>query len=236
VSSSIAGSTINVGGGAVVGGAASFTSVFSSGNISTSGSFIIGNTIYGNGSIELYGGGPVFLDFHAAGSATDFSSRIISWAQSRLEIELYDQGVVEYWQKSGGFTDWRVHALPDIGGTNLQRAGGSGQIGPAPPSSRRFKRDITTLVVDDDSPVWKLRPTHFWWDEDKIHNGAQWNEARPDGFTNFIAEEVGELIPEGVNLGEDGLIRDVNQTPVVAWLCAAVQHLRDRVIELEGAR
>jgi hypothetical protein len=236
VSSSIVGASIGVGGGAVSGGAASFSSVASSGNVSGS-AFSTGSTVYANGNIELYGN-PPFIDFHGANSGVDFTTRIICWdgePDPSIEVELRNLGSIWKSRRSGSFHDWRVHALPDIGGTILQRAGGSGQIGPAPPSSRRFKRDITTLEVTDDSPIWRLRPVHYWWDEEKIPGGREWNEAHPGGYTNFIAEEVSEVLPESANPDGEGGVRDVNTNAIVSWLVAAVQHLKEKVADLEGA-
>jgi hypothetical protein len=62
---------------------------------------------------------------------------------------------------------------------------GAGQLGVTPPSSRRYKNNITDMA-DASSPIMQLRPVIFTYKSDKTHS-LQYG---------LIAEEVAEIMPQ----------------------------------------
>ena len=90
-------------------------------------------------------------------------------------------------------------------------------------SSARFKRDIQDMK-DQSSSVMRLRPVTFHY---KKH---------VDGIKQFglIAEEVNEIMPEIVNLDEEGLPFSVRYHDIPIMLLNEMQKMADRIAYLES--
>lgn len=91
-------------------------------------------------------------------------------------------------------------------------------------SSRRWKRDIG--AIEDPLELIKgLRGVRFRWDED--HGGQE--------DIGFIAEEVGELLPEIVSYEENGIdATGLDYGKITPLLLEAIKALEARVVRLEA--
>jgi hypothetical protein len=89
-------------------------------------------------------------------------------------------------------------------------------------SSKRFKDNIVDMG-EDSSPLMKLRPVRFTYKSQKC------------GFKHFglIAEEVYKVMPELVNLDEEGIPREVRYHDMPSILLNEIQKLNNRILELE---
>ena len=87
------------------------------------------------------------------------------------------------------------------------------------PSSLRWKENITPLEGSL-SVINSLRPVNFQWKGNKKDD------------TGFIAEEVNEILPEIVDIDEDGSAKGLAVSKLIPYLVQSVKELTDLVKDL----
>ncbi|CAM9895662.1 unnamed protein product, partial [Heterosigma akashiwo] len=91
---------------------------------------------------------------------------------------------------------------------------------------RRLKENIEPLIVSMDD-VFKLQGVSFDWKEDQYSRGKQ---------IGFIAQEVREIFPDVVKIGDDG-IHSMNYQGLIPVMIEALKELQqaqdEKIMELE---
>lgn len=166
------------------------------------------------GAISCYGQLTTFGNLRVDGSA-DFNLGRTTFRQAGVLVEAI------------------INELPGLGGgtTVTIQNGGSWQLGYAV-SSARYKTDIRDL--EENNPVFRLRPRRFTWDPEKITNGAETNAAYPQGCVGLIAEEVEAECPEAALLNAAGEVSSWDDKTLITYLVAGLQSVNDRVTRLEN--
>ena len=101
-------------------------------------------------------------------------------------------------------------------------------------STIRIKEDVVDLLSLpslDPSPLYSLPVRAFKFKKDIIGPEDQRYDKMVPGF---IAEEVAEIYPAGVDIGDDGLPENWNFRVIVPAMLSLIQDLNQRVKELEG--
>lgn len=145
------------------------------------------------------------------------------------------------WVKnSGADTEMRfLQDIPVLGGMDMMGrvANANRQVGRST-SSGAYKDDIVDVqFTDDANPVYRLRVRRFKYNE-KVANGAVINLSYPNGLVGLIAEEVGQVLFQGVTWWRDadGLPVEpmsIDMGAISSHLVAAVQEQRQRISTLE---
>ena len=91
-------------------------------------------------------------------------------------------------------------------------------------SSRKYKKNIETLVVDSEK-FMKLRPVDFVWNERSASEGKK--------DKGLIAEEVESIDPELAVYNEEGTIEGVDYQKINIMLLKVVQDQQNKIEELE---
>ena len=110
--------------------------------------------------------------------------------------------------------------LAVIASTAVNFSVATGQMGPAT-SSRRFKKDITTLEFPTGN-VYNLNPVSYTWKHDGVRDFG------------LIAEEVVTQFPQLVPLDGEGLPYSVNYDKISVLLLEEIKKLRERIEQLEA--
>lgn len=101
-------------------------------------------------------------------------------------------------------------------------------------STIRIKEDIVDLISSpglDPAPLYSLPVRAFKFKKDIIDPEDQRYDKMVPGF---IAEEVAEIYPAGVDIGDDGLPENWNFRIIVPAMLSLIQDLNQRIKELES--
>lgn len=129
----------------------------------------------------------------------------------------------------GSFLDLKIFNIPNLVGDNLSLTG-TWQVG-YQASTQDIKRNIRH--VEAPSPVFKMSPRRFLWDEAKVANAEEINNLFPGGQAGLIAEEVQAVAPDAVTLDEHGKPRGLNMLVMQGYLVQAIKELKRDVVALE---
>lgn len=183
-----------------------------------------------------YSGGAVYQSDNGGDKGTYLNCYSGGWVQ----VTEFGNALMQW--KAGG--EWRLMTwdVPVLGGMDaLGRVNNANmQIGRYT-SSAAYKEDIAPLPMGDDNPIYDLAVKSYKYRSDQVGNAEEINRYYDEGIVGLIAEEVAEVLPQGVNWWRDDNGNRVKPTTIddrclVTYLIAAVQHLRQEVKELKGEK
>lgn len=127
---------------------------------------------------------------------------------------------------------WQVGKMYSQIGTsasaaNMHAVGDTNDEMEAQVSGKQFKENIKDLELDS-SLIYQLRPVSF---NSLCESDIKEKKGR---FHGFIAQEIGEIIPEIVNRHEDGTIWGFDSGMLMTLMLTEIQGLNQRVTELEN--
>jgi hypothetical protein len=127
-----------------------------------------------------------------------------------------------------------LHNIP--GGSDadtILRRAGSAQVMQYT-STIKVKKGVAKLPrAGDNNPVWGMRPVTFKWKHLPQEELARLDRLRPGGMSvGFIAEEMHELTPDCVTYGAEDEPNGINESGVLAYTVAGLQHVKSLVDDL----
>jgi len=167
----------------------------------------------------------VTAELYTSGDVT-FSTGFTAAAGSTFSGDLYTTADVTF---NAGFTANAASTITS-GGLYVTGIGTfTGDVwaaGTQYTSDRRLKENIEPLIVSMDD-VFKLQGVSFDWKEDQYSRGKQ---------IGFIAQEVREIFPDVVKIGDDG-IHSMNYQGLIPVMIEALKELQqaqdEKIMELE---
>ena len=166
-----------------------------------------------------------------------------NYAFGKLAMSIPHGGYEMLWTDSGNTSGatfrwyFSVGNNPDSYTQSLSRTQGNDWIGTFNGSSDRcLKKNIETLDVSALDLINTMRPVTFEWNEKKCPD-----QTGDIASTGFIAQELLEIIPEGVvsgdewDEGEEGGGYALNSLGLIAYLAKGMQELSAKVTALENA-
>ncbi|MCP6718838.1 MAG: tail fiber domain-containing protein [Patescibacteria group bacterium] len=143
-------------------------------------------------------------------SSTTLASESISFYCWTPGVDANLGDPTTYMVRMGGtyftaYNDIYFPDLPNESGTYYMRWNTSGGKISYTSSSARFKRDITSLVIQNSERIFDLQPKRFYFKGDGV-------DAHPQ--IGYISEEVFEIIPEACSYSHELVPLGVDEKPV----------------------